>query len=150
MQPNRWIILGAIIGGVGVALGAFGAHGLPERLAGMGWDAAQVLRRVDIFETAVRYQMFHAPALVLVGLLGLHRRTIALAAAGWLFLLGVLVFSGLLYVLVFAGEQWKMLGAIVPIGGTALVAAWVMLAIAGAGCCPDNSKGAKIQPPADA
>lgn len=138
------------MGGVGVALGAFGAHGLPERLTAMGWDSAQVLRRVDIFETAVRYQMFHAPALILVGLLGLQRHSKALTAAGWLFLFGVLIFSGLLYVLVFAGEHWKMLGAIVPIGGTSLIAGWVMLAIAGASCCPGDSCSAKIQPPADA
>jgi uncharacterized membrane protein YgdD (TMEM256/DUF423 family) len=158
MQPNRWIMVGAIMGAVGVAIGAFGAHGLEKRLENQrearGWNdpitlRKEVDRRVAIYETAVRYQMFHAPALIVVGLLGFQRRSKSLTAAGWLFLMGVLVFSGLLYVLVFAGDQWKFLGAIVPIGGTALIAGWVMLAIAGAGYCPSNAASAKNQPPAD-
>jgi len=147
MQPNRAIAIGAMLGAVGVGLGAFGAHGLEERLAGLGWDADQVLRRVDIFETAVRYQMYHAPALVLVGLLGMHRRSPCLTAASWMFLLGVLIFSGLLYVLVFASDQWRWLGAVVPIGGTALIIGWVSLGIAGCKC---GMCGTKKQPSEDA
>jgi uncharacterized membrane protein YgdD (TMEM256/DUF423 family) len=150
MQPNRWITVGALLGAAGVGLGAFGAHGLEDRLAAAGWDEAQVLRRVDIFETAVRYQMFHAPAMVLVGLLGLFRRSTCLWVAGMFFLLGVLVFSGLLYVLVFAGDQWRWLGAVVPIGGASLIAGWVALAIAGCKCTSNDACSAKNQPSVDA
>jgi uncharacterized membrane protein YgdD (TMEM256/DUF423 family) len=113
MTPNRWIAIGALLGAAGVALGAFGAHGL-EGLAN--------------HETAVRYQMWHALAIVVVGIVLGIRPSPWWNAAGWAFLAGVVIFSGLLYVLVLAGPSWRWLGAIVPIGGLSLIAGWILLA----------------------
>ncbi|HEY1603956.1 MAG TPA: DUF423 domain-containing protein [Pirellulales bacterium] len=121
MSPRTWIILGAIFGALAVGTGAFGAHGLKDRLAASG--------RGEVYETAARYQMYHALALVLVGLLALHSSSVCLNVAGACFVAGILVFSGLLYALALGGP--KILGAIVPLGGTAFIAGWVALAVAG-------------------
>ena len=131
MNSSFWIITGALVGAAGVALGAFGAHGLAEQLAGLGYDANEIVRRTANFETAARYQMYHAPALLIVGLLMPRSCTKLLRTAGICFLAGTLIFSGLLYVLVFAGSDWKWLGAVVPIGGLLLILGWVFLALAG-------------------
>jgi uncharacterized membrane protein YgdD (TMEM256/DUF423 family) len=120
MSATTWIRLGAIIGGLAVITGAFGAHGLEGKLDSKGFA---------VYETAAKYQMYHAPALLAVGLLGLSGRGgKALNLAGWLFLVGVLIFSGTLYALAFTGIHW--LGMITPIGGLALIAGWFALAIA--------------------
>ena len=108
----NWTLVGAILGGLAVAAGAFGAHALrgtvtPERL--------------EVFETAVRYQMVHALALLAAGPLGAGK-------AGWAFLAGIVVFSGSLYGLVLLDQRW--LGAITPLGGLLLIAGWVLLAVA--------------------
>jgi uncharacterized membrane protein YgdD (TMEM256/DUF423 family) len=118
---NQFLFLSAILGFLAVAAGAFGAHGLEGRL-----DA----KDLAIFETAVRYQMFHALALLGVAILGRIQGepSAVLSASGWLFFAGVLVFSGSLYLLVLTGPRW--LGAITPIGGVALLAGWVCLAVA--------------------
>lgn len=121
MSPRSWLVLGALLGGLGVIIGALGAHGLKDKLVELGREAD--------YETAVRYQMYHAIALVAVGLLGAQGRTVSLQVAGWCFLLGVLIFSGLLYALIFTGQRW--LGAIVPIGGTLMIVGWFSLAFAG-------------------
>jgi len=131
MSPisQRWIAVGALLAAAGVALGAYGAHGLGKLLVGWGYEGEDLARRLANYETAVRYQMFHALGLVLVGL------TLAGNAPGvwrwsaWAMLFGVLLFSGLLYVLALAGSSWRWLGAIVPIGGLSLIVAWVLLAI---------------------
>src|SRR6187455_992107 len=99
---NRWIIAGALFGAAGVAFGAFGAHGLPENLAKLGYEGADTVRRVAIFETAARYQMYHAVALVLTGLLLQQRSTTSWQLAGSAFVAGILLFSGFLYALTFA------------------------------------------------
>jgi uncharacterized membrane protein YgdD (TMEM256/DUF423 family) len=124
MTPNGIVAAGAVIGGLAVAFGAFGAHGLrghvtPEQLA--------------IFEVGVRYQMYHALALVLLGLFaGRGPSPVPIeippgvAPAAWLFLAGVLVFSGSLYALVLTDTRW--LGAITPLGGLAFLAGWAMFA----------------------
>lgn len=109
--------LGAVLAGLGVVLGAFGAHALraslsPEDLA--------------TFEIAVRYQMYHALALLGVAWATTQWSASTVQAAGWAFVIGILVFSGSLYVLVLTGQRW--LGAITPIGGVALIAGWAMLA----------------------
>jgi uncharacterized membrane protein YgdD (TMEM256/DUF423 family) len=110
--------LGAVNALVAVAAGAFGAHALKERL-----DA----RRFDIFETAARYQMYHA--LGMIAAAWLASRGVALASTGgWVMQAGVVVFSGSLYALALSGENW--LGAITPIGGLAMMVAWAMLAVA--------------------
>ena len=113
------LILAAIFGGLGVALGAFGAHALRDRLA------AEMLA---IFETGVRHQMYHALALFGVAFAAARWPTSALpVAAGWLFAAGILVFSGSLYVLAVSGVRWW--GAVTPIGGVALIAGWICLLI---------------------
>jgi uncharacterized membrane protein YgdD (TMEM256/DUF423 family) len=120
-----WLVLGALSGLVSVAAGAFGAHALKQRLP------ADLLA---IFETGARYQMYHALALVLVGVLASRAELPARAASplqlsGALFLAGTVLFSGSLYVLSLTGQRW--LGAITPLGGLAFLAAWLGLAWAG-------------------
>ncbi|TAJ52218.1 MAG: DUF423 domain-containing protein [Nevskiaceae bacterium] len=107
---------GAIYGFLGVALGAFGAHGLRERLTP---------DLLAVWKTAVEYQFYHALALLLVGLLASQRPSIALTNAGICFALGVLIFSGSLYTLALSGQRW--LGAITPIGGLLFLAGWALL-----------------------
>jgi uncharacterized membrane protein YgdD (TMEM256/DUF423 family) len=118
---NRLFVgLGALNGFVGVALGAFGAHALRGRLApGM----------TEVWQTAIQYHLTHALGLLLVGLvfLGLPSSA-ALRWSGWLMALGILLFSGSLYLLALTGARW--LGAITPFGGTAFLAAWALLALA--------------------
>lgn len=126
---RRWIAIGAVLGALGVALGAYGAHGLSGFLERNGYTGDDLHHRVAIFETAVRYQMLHAIALVLVGL-GLQlRESTWWRFAAWALLFGVLIFSGLLKVLTFAEPQWNWLGAIVPIGGVLMIVGWAFLAV---------------------
>jgi uncharacterized membrane protein YgdD (TMEM256/DUF423 family) len=109
--------LGSVAAFVGVALGAFAAHGLQTRL---GADM------LATFETAVRYQMYHALALLAVGWAHTRWPSAVLTAGGWLFFAGVLLFSGSLYALSLSGVRW--LGAITPLGGLAFLAGWLCLA----------------------
>jgi uncharacterized membrane protein YgdD (TMEM256/DUF423 family) len=121
MNGITWIRFGAAFGFLGVAMGAFGAHGFKDRLASLGTAAN--------FETAAQYQMYHALALLAVGLVGVYSKgSTALSVAGWSFSLGILVFSGSLYLLSLSGLKW--LGAITPIGGVALLVGWAALAVA--------------------
>lgn len=112
-----FVQIGAVFGFVGVSLGAFGAHGLEDLLI--------TNHAVDIWETAVSYQMWHALALILVGILACQGK--ARPAAGWCFAAGILIFSGTLYGIGFGGPRW--LGAVTPIGGLSLLAGWVLLAL---------------------
>nr|WP_071594878.1 DUF423 domain-containing protein [Pontibacter roseus] len=98
-------------------IGAFGAHALSSLL--------QASNRVDTFETAVKYQMYHTLALLAVGLLLFRVEHPALQVAAWAFFIGILIFSGSLYTLCLTGITW--LGAITPIGGTALIVGWAAL-----------------------
>jgi uncharacterized membrane protein YgdD (TMEM256/DUF423 family) len=121
MKEAIWLQLGAAWGFLTVAIGAFGAHGLKERLESLGQTAN--------FQTAAHYQMYCAFALLAVGLLALHGRSgAALAVAGWSFLLGSLLFSGSLYILATTGLKW--LGAITPLGGVLMLAGWAALLVA--------------------
>jgi uncharacterized membrane protein YgdD (TMEM256/DUF423 family) len=110
---------GAIAGLFGVLLGAFAAHALKTRLPE---DLLQV------FEVGVRYQMYHALALLAVAWACLKWPGPLTSSAGWLFIAGIVVFSGSLYVLSFTGIRW--LGAITPVGGLAFAAGWICLALA--------------------
>lgn len=107
---------GAIAGFLAVALGAFAAHALRNRVAP---------DLLAIFETGVRYQMYHALALVTVGLLSERNPQPALRVAGWAFVTGTILFSGSLYALALSGV--RVLGAITPIGGVALLVGWLAL-----------------------
>lgn len=112
-----WFVTGALAGGLAVALGAFGAHGLKARV---GPDL------LAVFETGVRYHLAHALALLAVGLAASRWPGAATNAAGVLFLAGIVVFSGSLYVMTLTGQRW--LGAVTPIGGVAFLAGWTCLA----------------------
>lgn len=133
MDARAWIVCGSLLAGLGVAAGAFGAHGLEARLKPGAQATEQERdlagRRIHTFEVAVRYQMYHSLALVLVGLLALFARSAWLNAAGWLFLAGILLFSGLLYGWVLLQVRWMAM--IVPLGGTAFILGWLALAAAG-------------------
>ena len=131
MSPlaQRWIAIGAILGAIGVSLGAIGAHGLEGFLERRGYVGDDLARRLEIFDTAIHYQMLHALALVLTGLALQHRATAWWRVAAWSFLIGVLLFSGLLKVLTFAAPSWNWLGIIVPVGGVAMIVGWLALAI---------------------
>ena len=120
-----WLFLGAALGCLGVILGAFAAHGLRKFL---GITGDEWLARQANWETAARYQMYHAVALLAVGLLAARRCGLAIHLAGLTMTLGTMIFSGCLYALVLSGQKW--LGAVVPIGGSLLVVGWVCLAIA--------------------
>jgi len=114
---SPWIALGALNAAIAVGAGAFAAHGLRERL-----DA----RALEVFETGARYQMYHALALVLAGVLASSALVRGASTAGWLFQGGIVLFSGSLYVLALTGI--KGLGAITPLGGLAFLAGWLWLA----------------------
>ena len=118
-MDRTFIFIGALMGFVGVGLGAFGAHGLKGRLS------AEMLA---VFETGVRYQMYHALALLALGALMSRLEGRAVVVAGWSFTAGILIFSGSLYALALSGVT--MLGAITPIGGVAFLIGWIALAIA--------------------
>lgn len=129
MSPLRWIAVGAVLGAIGVALGAYGAHGLERQLAAWGYAGDELAKRLANHETAVRYQMWHALAIALVGIALLSRPTPLWQLAAAFLLAGVLIFSGLLYALVLTGPNWRWLGAVVPIGGVSLIVGWTLLAI---------------------
>jgi uncharacterized membrane protein YgdD (TMEM256/DUF423 family) len=121
MSGWAWIRIGAAFGLLGVGIGAFGAHGLKEKLQELGTTA--------IFHTGTEYHMYHALALIAVGLLGNAGRSgPALSVAGGAFLVGILLFSGSLYALAMTG--YTKLGMITPLGGLAFLAGWVALAVA--------------------
>jgi uncharacterized membrane protein YgdD (TMEM256/DUF423 family) len=127
MRDGFWLQVGAVWGFLGVAMGAFGAHGLKERLAELG--------QLANFQTAAQYQMYCALALVAVGLLALSGRPgTATGVAGWSLLAGSLIFSGSLYVLAVTGLRW--LGAITPIGGVLILVGWAALAVAAGSSSP--------------
>jgi uncharacterized membrane protein YgdD (TMEM256/DUF423 family) len=124
MIVKLFIIAGAINGFLAVAFGAFGAHALKEKLSE---------KYLAIWETAVQYQMFHALALIAIGILmssKLIGPVSSLNTAGYLMLAGIILFSGSLYVLSLTGIG--ILGAITPIGGVAFLVGWIMIIVAAA------------------
>lgn len=131
MSPlsRRWIAIGALVAALGVGLGAYGAHGLRDTLLRAGYTGEDLAHRLEIWNTAVRYQMFHAIALVLTGLILGQRDSKGCRVAAWLFLAGILLFCGTLKVLTFAGDDWRWLGAVTPFGGGAMIAAWITMAV---------------------
>ena len=119
-MDRLFMVIAALSGALSVALGAFGAHALEARLS------ADLL---GTFETGVRYQFYHTLALlaVVVAIVRWPASNLPVIA-GWLFIAGIVVFSGSLYLLVMTGTRW--LGAITPIGGVAFIAGWLLLALA--------------------
>ena len=104
---------GAVLGFLAVAAGAFGTHGLRERLSP---------EMLSIFETAVHYHMVHALALLAVGWLAGRSPSLVVNMSGWFLIGGTVVFSGTLYLLSLSGVRWW--GAVTPLGGLALLAGW--------------------------
>ena len=115
----RWFAIGAWLGAAGVALGAFGAHGLKERVPA---------ERLAVWDTAAKYHLLHALALLAAGWACERWPGGASTSAAWLFLAGIVVFSGSLYMLTLTGVRG--LGAITPLGGLCFIAGWVCLALA--------------------
>lgn len=113
------LVSGAVLGLLGVALGAFGAHALKPLLIQSG--------RLETYELAVRYQFYHAFALLITGLLTNYSPSLKFKYAGICFLGGVLLFSGSLYALSFTGLG--ILGAITPIGGFLMIIGWAFLVV---------------------
>jgi len=119
-MPRTFLMLSAFFGFTAVALGAFAAHGLKSRLP---------VDLLAVFQTGVQYQMLHALALLGLALLARQASSTALLAAGTLFALGILLFSGSLYLLALSGIRG--LGMITPIGGLAFLGGWVYLGVVG-------------------
>lgn len=118
-MDRTFLLLGSVLGFLGVAFGAFGAHALRARLSP---------EMLAVFETGVRYQMYHAFAVLIVAAaIGHFGNARLLAGAGWLFFSGVLLFSGSLYALALTGQG--VLGAITPIGGLLFLLGWACLAV---------------------
>jgi len=116
-MTRLFVGLGAIAALIGVALGAFGAHGVEGRVSP---------ERVETFRTGVEYQMYHALALLVVGWAAAQGWGPPLHWAGYCFAAGIVIFSGSLYLLVLTDTGW--LGAITPIGGVAFIVGWGLLA----------------------
>lgn len=114
-----FVILGAILGGLSVAAGAFGAHALRGQLEP---------RMLEVFETAARYQMYHALGLFAAAWMSQQTHSQAALLSGWSFVVGILLFSGSLYAMAFTGMRG--LGAITPFGGAAFLVGWAALAAA--------------------
>jgi uncharacterized membrane protein YgdD (TMEM256/DUF423 family) len=114
---RTFLLLGSLFGFMGVALGAFGAHALKARLN---------VDLLSVFETGVRYQMYHALALFAVAWAYTRRPGPTITIAGWLFVAGIVIFSGSLYMLALTGTRsW---GVFTPLGGIAFLAGWLCLA----------------------
>ena len=112
----NFLVIGAISGCLVVILGAFGAHGLKDILDEYG---------KSIYEKAVLYHMLHTMAILVLGLIEKIQPEMQLSLAGWAFLIGIILFSGSLYILAVTGFKW--MGMITPIGGVMFIIGWVML-----------------------
>jgi uncharacterized membrane protein YgdD (TMEM256/DUF423 family) len=129
-MTGRWMaIAGALLAAVGVGLGAFGAHGLEDQLRQLGHEAS-LTKRLAWFDTAVRYQLYHALGMIVVAALAAGQASGLYRAAAGLFVVGIALFSGSLYAMTFAGDAWKKLGMITPLGGLAFIVGWVLVAVA--------------------
>ena len=121
MSSCHTLSLGALLAAAGVALGAYGAHGLEDRLIAMGFEN-ELTKRLAWFDTGVRYQLYHALGLIV---------TARVCCSRWVavaFLLGIVLFSGSLYAMTFLSEDWSKLGAVVPVGGLSFIVGWCLLA----------------------
>jgi uncharacterized membrane protein YgdD (TMEM256/DUF423 family) len=116
-MSRNFILIGAVFAALSVAAGAFGAHSLKAIIP------AEML---TVFETAARYQMYHALALLIVGGMASHVPERDIRIAGWCFVTGIVLFSGSLYIVALTGTRW--VGAITPLGGAAFLAGWIALA----------------------
>ncbi len=118
------VLVACLLGGLAVVIGAMGAHGLPDYLAKRGLAEERIAKLLADCETAVRYQMFHALAILAFGLSPVSTQSRGLRTAAWVMLVGVCLFSGGLYSVVFL----DLLGhwAIIPSGGTLMILGWII------------------------
>lgn len=114
---QNFVSVGAISAGISVAAGAFGAHGLRGKISE---------EMLNVFETAARYQMYHALGLILIGLVAMQKDSGMLQSAGYLMIVGTVLFSGSLYALSLGGPRF--LGPITPLGGLSFMIAWGLFA----------------------
>jgi len=118
-MQKLFLIIGSILGALSVIIGAFGAHALKKLLESTG--------RIEVFETAVKYQFYHALALILLGILMFNIKHQLLNYAGYSFVIGVIIFSGSLYILCLTGIT--KFGMITPMGGLFMIAGWLFLLV---------------------
>ena len=123
MNSNSTLTIAAILGALGIIIGAFGAHSLPQILSEL--SETDLLERKTWLETGVRYHMYHVAALMVLALAGQQWGNMQWVSRLWI--LGVLIFSGCLYAMSLTGI--RVLGAVVPLGGLSLMAGWILLAI---------------------
>lgn len=125
---NRSIITGASLAAIAVILGAFGAHGLKDALG------PENIHLLQSYETGVRYQMYHAFAIILLGIIAkVFGENKFLTVSSWFFVSGIIFFSGSIYILStrsLTGLDWTWLGPVTPIGGLCFIVGWVLLIIA--------------------
>jgi uncharacterized membrane protein YgdD (TMEM256/DUF423 family) len=119
---NKYIVSGALLAAIAVILGAFAAHSL---------KAILTVESLAVFETSVRYQMYHAFAIIIVGILYKENTSKTLLLAGKLFILGILLFSGSLYLLTaikaMQANNFLWVGAVTPLGGVCFIAGWLLV-----------------------
>ena len=115
---NHWVALGSVLGGLSVVLGAFASHTLRTKIAP---------DQLAVMETAVRYQMYHALALLGVGFASIKVDSVILKLSGICFVAGTLLFSGSLYLITLFGQKWA--GPVTPVGGSLLLIGWVLLTV---------------------
>ncbi|MFC0471655.1 DUF423 domain-containing protein [Halalkalibacter kiskunsagensis] len=118
-MAKLFLLIGSIVMGLSVAIGAFGAHGLEPRLTE---------RMMKNYQTGVQYHMIHGLAIVAIGVIALKFPLPGLNGAGWSFLVGIILFSGSLYAMALTGIT--KLGAVTPIGGLAFIIGWILLGVA--------------------
>ncbi|MDZ4658239.1 MAG: DUF423 domain-containing protein [Bythopirellula sp.] len=129
MTSRGAMIWGALLAAAAVALGAYGAHGLEKKLLALGFEA-DLAKRMDWFQTGVKYHLYHALGMIVVAII-LERS--GPSKVLWLvpafFLNGILLFSGSLYAMTMLSASWSKLGAVVPLGGASFIVGWILLAI---------------------
>jgi uncharacterized membrane protein YgdD (TMEM256/DUF423 family) len=128
MTARTMLLIASLLGALGVIVGAFGAHWLPGWLNQQGLEPAVVTRRLETLETGVRYHMYHALALLALGLWQRQAASSTASASAWLLLAGIVVFCGGIYAYALTGI--RAFAMIVPLGGVSLIAGWIALAVA--------------------
>ena len=136
MTGQRWITVGTVFCGLSVALGAFAAHGLDKIFVAKYADMTRIVggqtlplaaKFLNDFKTGAEYQMYHGLALIAAGLIAERRPNRLTSIAAWSFALGIMLFSGSLYLLTLTGvTKW---GAVTPLGGVAFLVGWLCLAM---------------------
>lgn len=128
LSPKLMIALGAVLAGLGVAIGAFGAHGLESLLERLGRTDTSFTKRAEWLETGVKYHLYHALAIIVLGGLSASGERGHYALPALLLLAGIVLFSGSLYAMTLGPDGWRKLGMVTPLGGLAFLAGWALVA----------------------